>query len=184
MKKIDILNVNLYLIYYQIKMESYSDYYCHKITDEEKDTLTDTSVFFVGSYVFIHNYHTFKTTIGFIDLSMAVNCTVVFPMVYFSYKSKYGKKYNFLPRYGKLYRVIYKPDNFMPSYGEVTFRKETINKNDKLILYSKIPKWKNKFVQLIFYIKELCKDDLSTGLPEGLPNDVIKYIYQLIKIDI
>jgi hypothetical protein len=152
-------------------MESYNDYYYYELSRDEGFRLglalsTSLSKYYL-SYVFIHGAYTFENVMDLTGYG-------TLPLIFFSKcddKSFITNSSTFSPYYGRLFKI---KRNYSV-FNDYKVEAEKIYKNDREILYSKIPSWVEgrKCIKAIFYIKEVCKNEL--------PEDVIKYMLQFIK---
>jgi hypothetical protein len=187
---------------------SYDDYYFYELTNQDKFVMmlsTSEMHFDVSydlnydlNYVFILNTYTFKEVMESRDISlfesvitsgMTSRYVVPLKIIFFGWPTYEGRleddltinnNNKFSSDYGKLFRIKLNDvhnnyDCVVKSYCYHTMEEENINEDEKMLLYSKIPAWVmgKKCIELIFCMREVCKDEL--------PEDVIKYMIQMIK---
>lgn len=153
-------------------MSKYDNYYYYELTDDDK------------KIVEIHSRNKLQLTYVFIENGL------VFNDIFHIYLEKddailfYGneeKKYGYiqlcemdrlimgnLNEFSNNYGNLYELGLFGSDYNFILIaNNKYINENDNFVLYSKIPAFRDKYIETIFYIKCLYENNL--------PEDVVKY---------
>jgi hypothetical protein len=159
-------------------MNEYIDYYYYELTNDDKkkvgihsnNRLQLTTVFMKNGLIFNDIFFIHLEKKGHIVFFGRENPSTITT----SYRPLWarviiGNLNKFNDNYGKSYNM----EVYGSEYNFLLFANDKyLIENEQFILYSKIPAWRDRYVELIFYARELCINDL--------PDDVIKYILQFI----
>jgi hypothetical protein len=149
-------------------MNQYIDYYYYELTEQDKKemeihnrgTLFFTCIFIKNGLIFNDIFDIYLENKYRIFFFCDARNNVIVRGIFNEFKDDYGQLYELSLFGNKGNFLLFEYDKY-------------IDDDDRLVLYSKIPAWRDKHVELGFYIREVCKSDL--------PNDVIKYMLKIIK---